>query len=841
MKCKWLLGGIRWSAIGGSAIGLAVVGTVVETVLPNSLQVAPVHAQAVVSDGTVNTLVTRSGNRFTIDNGTPSGNNLFHSFQEFSLPTGGSVIFNNAPTVQNIFSRVTGGTVSTIDGIIQANGSANLFLLNPAGILFGPNAALNIGGSFVGTTAQSIQFADGAVFSAGNPSNPPLLTMSAPIGVQLGSDPGAIQVQGNGHTLTAKNPISAPIIGGPSSSGLQVQSGKTLALVGGSLVFTGGILTAPQGQIELGSVRDTQVNLVPSASGFTFTYPTNAKFQDIQLSQRSLINVSGASAGAVQVQGQHIRFDGGSFIWSQNRGPQAAGTIRIQASEALQLQGTTPNLQIRSGLVAETLSAGSSSNLFIATPQLGIEGGAVLVSRTFSSAAAGNVQVQARELIQVSGVSLLDARVFSTLGSLTFGHGNSGNVTLSSQKVAVLDGANVAVATFGRGTGGNLMVNADTVEVIGMTTGVPSFLASALSASSNGPGAAGSILINTRTLAVKAGGLLSVVGRGTGNAGSIVVNASESIHVNGQGANAPNPTEIRSAITDDKAIKQFLGLPLNLLSQGESGSVILNTPSLRITDGATVTVRNEGNGKAGSLEVNAGEIWLNHQGNLIATTLTGKGGDIVLKTHTLVLRQGSVIAATAGGGGDGGNVTIQAPIMVGLDNSDIIANAFKGRGGNITIATQGIIGLEFRDTLVPRTDLTNDITASSQFNVNGTVQINNIGVDPNAGLVELPATLTDASQTIAAGCPTNASSRFVITGRGGVPVNPMQRMPSPIHPWVDLRSPSPSGTIAQTPTPTPAIVQATAWYRNPQTGTVELVAANSSPSAIPASCALASR
>ena len=190
-------------------------------------QATPTLLAQVVPDATLNsesTLVSSPmPNAIQIDGGARRGVNLFHSFSELSIPGGGEAFFNNDPSVVNIINRVTGSRVSNINGTLRSNGTANLFLLNPNGIVFGPEARLNIGGSFFATTAESLNFADGRTFGAIAPSHP-LLTINAPIGLQFGENPGSI-VNRSQALRSVPSPPELPI---PANAGLEVAPGRTL-------------------------------------------------------------------------------------------------------------------------------------------------------------------------------------------------------------------------------------------------------------------------------------------------------------------------------------------------------------------------------------------------------------------------------------------------------------------------------------------------------------------------------------------------------------------------------------------------------------------------------------
>ncbi|HIK07413.1 MAG TPA: S-layer family protein [Trichormus sp. M33_DOE_039] len=783
-----------------------------------------VNAQ-VIPDGTLNTSVSQSGYDFTITNGNRVGNNLFHSFSQFSIPTNGSAFFDNAPDIQNIFNRVTGGSISNIDGLIKANGSANLFLLNPSGIIFGSNASLNIGGSFVGTTANNIKFADGTEFSGVNANTTPLLTLSVPIGLQFGGNPGTISVEGTGNNSKLNG--TSPISGLTSLNGLQLRSGKTLALVGGHLVLNSSFLSAPGGRIELGSIIEGEPNINITSQGLTLSYPDeNYSFGDIQMSQRAVASVRGTTPGSIQVQGKQINLRDGSLMVVQNLGSQTAGDITINAAESLQVMGMSPDFQSSSGIVNETLQVGASGNIAITTPKLTIDKGAIVINRTYSSAPSGDVIVKANE-VSVGGIepgNPSPAPIFGVLMAGTYGSGQGGDLLLSTDRLTIFGGGNVGTRSFLTGNGGNVKIRADTVQISSLNTMPGSFLISLLSANTFGSGNAGNLQLDTRTLSIQDGGLVSVSTVNLGNAGNLTINATESINVSGL-KDPQNPSYI-GAIARLFTVRTAAGISDNRNSTAEAGSITINTSKLTISDQGKVFAQNEVLGDAGTLTINANTLYLNNSGSLSTSTKLGEGGNINLQLHdSLLMRHGSFINAEAGGTGNSGNIIINSPIIVGLENSDIIANAVNGKGGNIEITTQGILGLKYRSQLTPDSD----ITASSQFGVNGTVEVHTIGVDPNSGLVELPVNVADPSQQIATGCSDQNGSSFVATGRGGIPQNPTQDIRSD-RSWSDTRDISAFSkkqpAQAQIPQSPETLVQANFWRRNAQ-GKIELIAAKS--------------
>lgn len=646
----------------------------------------PMEAQ-VASDETLPTQVNRSGGVFEITGGSQAGGNLFHSFREFSVPNNNTAFFNNGSDIVNIISRVTGGSTSNINGLIRANGNANLVLINPSGIQFGPNARLNIGGSFLSSTADSLVFEDGTVFSAINPQAQPLLTVSVPVGLQMGANPGSIRVQGSGHGLTVANPIFSPVTRNSSSSGLRVKSGQTLALVGGDLVLDGGVLTAESGRIELGSATAGSVSLQSLPQGWMLGYAGVPSFGNIELRSRALADASGLSGGSIQVQGQNLSVSDGSLLLIQNQGSQPAGNIFVSAANTVAISGTNADGTVRSSLTNETVGSGRGGDVAIAARQLIVQEGGTIAAKTVApgTGQGGNVYLNISDSVQVIGVSSINPSVTSSIVAATFGAGDAGNNTVSTGRLTASSGGTIAAASFGGGKGGDLNVNAtDSIEVISVEPNL--FAPSGLINTAFSTGDTGNLTIATPRLTVEDGGRVGTSTSASGSAGSVTINAPELVEVKGRVPGSVNPSLIVSAANlVDPSLQQLFGLPP--IPSGASGNVTINTGQLNVVNGAQVTARNQGTGSAGNIRINAGSIFLDNGAGITASTVAGRGGSINLQARESVRASGySQISNLNGGAEAAGDLTIETGRLVLSDGSFAATTALgQGAGGNLIV------------------------------------------------------------------------------------------------------------------------------------------------------------
>jgi filamentous hemagglutinin family protein len=794
-----------------------------------SASIAPATAQ-MTGDETIGTQVNGSiaapciGN-CTITNGATRGNNLFHSFQRFSLPNGDIANFQISPTIQNVIVRVTGvgqPFISNLNGTIQTSNPANFFLLNPNGILFGPRATLNIGGSFLATTADRMQFADGTQFRTTDPM--PLLSINVPTGLQFNNNPGTIQMQ---------------------RSVLAVEKGDNFSdfvLVGGGLILDQSIISAPGQWVTLGAVGENgfvQLQMRgDSRSGrllqrLSLGLDTDTPRRNITLTNQSFIqSFASGGGGGLEVMGRNINLDQsfigtgilpgvdnaltnqsgdvsihatanlrltqsagigssvipnaigqggnisviasniqafeGASITASTQGNGNAGNVSVTANQIV-LDGSSPNgaSGISSFAVGSSVN-GSGGNVQVKTGLLSMTNGAVVSASTFGTGNGGNVQITANK-IMVNGTTSdgeFATGIVSQVAPMAIGSG--GNVTIETDSLTVSNGGTVSASTFGNGKAGTVRVKANTIDVEGGAS-QGQFISTIASQVLTGKGDGGEVVLDVTSLRITGGATVSASTNSTGDAGNVKIKA-EQIVIDGTTPNGQFGSAISSAVRS-KGI-------------GNGGDIFIETDSLSIMNSAGITSRSLGKGSAGNLAITARDLQLDEGGSISAIAVSGNGADIKLTVgQRLEMRRGSQIstsAGLAGAGGDGGNITIDARnaflVTAPNENNDITANAFNGSGGRVTIETQGIYGFTVRsraelaallntndpNKLDPSLLPSNDITAISQGNpiLNGSVNINVLNLDPSRGLLTLPIDRIDPSQQIAQACqPSGKQAR----------------------------------------------------------------------------------
>lgn len=871
--------------------------------------IAPSNAE-IIPDATlpVNTTVIVNDNNNFIQGGTQAGNNLFHSFREFSLLTGETAFFNNSTDIQNIFTRVTGGSISNIDGTIKANGTANLFLLNPNGIIFGPKASLNIGGSFVATTANAVQFGNGAEFGVNVSQNTPLLIVSVPLGLQYGRSPGSIVNR--------------------STDGLRVRSGNSSILAGGDVRMDGGKIIAPGGRVELAAVAVGEtVGLNASGNNVSLNVPAQVATADVSLTNGADVNVRAGGGGSIAVNARNLNmtegsklragiaegfgapdalagnidvnaagavsFDGidnidipsGTYNLVRGGGVGAGGDINITAETLSLTNGAlvkastfgdgnagNVNLQIRNSIsfdggnkenssgvysrVEDYLAVGNAGNIQIATGSLSLTNGAVITASTEGKGNAGNIAIYVNNNTILDGLGALyqltldsgevlqveqSSGVYSTVK--TTGVGTGGNINLFTRSLSITNGALIIARINGQGRAGNITVNAADFVIV---DGVGSDRSSSGLFAPTEPGAGGrggditvntnifrvsnaavvnsqtqneydggNITINANVFEAIGGGQAIASSTSSGKAGNLTVNAADKIVLSGSDRNFSDRASLfnTNIVGNNEGAASGLFASTGKDATGTGGNLNVRTGQLIVRDSAQVTVSADGQGAAGNLRIAADSIRLD-SGAIKATTQAGNFGNITLQTRDLQLRRNSQITTNASGTATGGNINIEAGTVAALENSDIRANAIRGRGGNIIINTQGI----FRS-------FDSDIDASSELGIDGNVELRTPDIDPVKGLNQ-PETPGVPPQP-ARGCQTSGqrASRFVITGRGGLPPSPSDRVSSSGEDNFDA---------------TESLVEAQGWIINAK-GEVELVANSAvvvpySPGAVPPIC-----
>jgi len=763
--------------------------------------------------------------------GTRSGGNLFHSFEQFSVPTRGTAHFNNALDIQNIFARITSQSSSMIDGIIQTNGNANLFLLNPNGIIFGANASLDVGGSFLATTANSINF-DGFQFRATNPPAFPTLTISVPTGLQFGTNSASIINRSQASPDGIVNTYDRPV-------GLQVRANQSLTLLGNGVFLRNGNLTARGGQIRLGSIAPSSlVSLIPSGTSYRPTYVGNQNFRDVRLSSGSYIDTSGGSegrrnGGAIDLRGRNILLTNDSAVVSRSyqgvgenlqliatqsltiandsavlafaEQEGSGGEVILRAGQTLTLRGSFPSL-VGSQASKSTVEGATAADVVINARNILLQDGSRIEASSFGAGQGGDIQIQASS-VEVVGFSpvpidgdgdgieeLAVGDVTSGIFSQTEGSGDAGNLTIDTRRLVILDGGVISTATFAEGDGGTLNINAGSILVDGASPSVTRNQYRSgifVSAEPGAIGDVGALDITVDQLIVRDRGEISANNRGSGRPGSATLNV-ENLDIFGGGevrASSLGEGQGGSLIVNAESI-QIAGtgtigtveVPSALAAlarrSGDAGNLQITTSSLDVRDGAEISVSGTRLGSAGNMFISADQITVT-RGRIAASTESGSGAEITLEDlDVLLLSDRSQITAQANEEANGGNIFTNASngFIVGSgENNDILANADAGRGGNITIDAQSILGIEERLSMPINT--TNDIDASSQFGTPGSVTLIQPDVDPSQGLTELPTDLVDASNLIAQTCSTRGAvarnrSEFVITGRGGLPSSP---------------------------------------------------------------------
>jgi filamentous hemagglutinin family protein len=793
----------------------------------------------VVLDGTLGPGGALAGPNYSVtaDLGLTRGPNLFHSFTQFDLKAGDVASFSGPVGIQNILSRVTGGRSSSIDGAIRSEiAGANFFFINPRGVVFGPNASVEVSGAFAASGANYLKLADDARFVAALDADDSLLS-SAPVAAFgfLNRSGGSVEVQG---TLKA----------GPDTS---------LSLVGTSVsVLDGTRLEAVNGQIHLRGVGFGGEVAVPSAGsggnpGGTGVGP-GIEGGNIVIRGGALV-VNNASINASATGGNidialTDRFEllAGGQIRTSSTDSLKGGDILIQAPSIL-LDGL--DQETGSTIAAETFSdnplAAGGSILFDAD-SVELRRGAEISVSTFGSADAGQLEINTGSLrMQGSDAAQFPTQISANAAGIIGGVGGAGGqITIQADTIEIGDGAGILAATFGDSNAGAVEMNARSITLAN----------GALSSSTFGAGLGGEIRIRGEELTLD-GPFASITALTTGlneqkpagdggvidlRVGRLRIRNDAAISANtfgdGKGGNINITAD---AVVLDGATFQPDSFPgITAASNpsffggdagGRGGDITIEAGSLTLRNAMVISTTTETRGDGGSINIRAGAIELESRASIQSASLeSGRAGTISLESARNLQLTGESTVSTSAPKSSGGDLRMQAGNEIRLEHSGVSAQAGPGGGGNITLLAPALIYL-FHGTLdaqaagdggnlnidpvffilnnsalISKSTTANGgnitilsdfffqsaslIDASAPFGLPGTVSVSAPEVDLSGSLVGLPSTMLGVESQLRPDCAvrvTDDFSSFVVLGRGGLPPQPGGFVPSGLRPSPD--------------------------------------------------------
>ncbi|NES76390.1 MULTISPECIES: filamentous hemagglutinin N-terminal domain-containing protein [unclassified Okeania] len=649
-----------------------------------------------------------------IEGGAIRGSNLFHSFQEFNIREGRSVYFINPNGIENILTRITGNNPSSILGKLGVDGGANLFLVNPQGIFFGPNASLDIRGSFIATTADEIRLGQNGLFSATAPHTSNLLSVepSALFSNQL-------ETRSRGAIINQSTHINQST---QEEVGLELPGEQTLALVGGDIEIDGGRITVPQGRIELGSIgNNSVVRLNPRNKGYDLDYSEVDNFQDVNIASAFIDTQGSEGGGDISIQGRRIIVTELSEITGDTNGSEPGGNIEITASQVVEVVSSEIFSDVREEATA------NGGNIDIETQRLILRDGSVIAAETFGEGNAGNLTIHAtyieardfrvdEEGFPVTNFIASGVQLPEVEGRVATGEG--GTLTIETQRLSLRDGSQIDSSTASEGKAGSLIVRAKEIELIGVEDVFSSGLFASVQEDTIGDG--GDLIVETQSLSIQDGALVGVFTFGAGDAGELNIKANE-IEVIGRSEDGNFPSTISATVRDDGEFR----------SSGNGGEISIETNSLTIRDGATVEARTEADGTAGSIAIRANNNitvsgFSSISGDSSAITAgtesgaTGKGGSIEITTPILNIDNGALITARSKSDFDGGNISLNISTLNLTAGGQVITSSFgSGNAGTIEVSASDRVLISGIDPNVNEREELGMMTTDREIEIGG--------------------------------------------------------------------------------------------------------------------------